>query len=64
MEALARTKTIVFDKTGTLTRGVFEIESIHPNNISEQELLHLAAHIEQYSTHPTQIGRASFRERV
>ena len=52
MEALARTKTIVFDKTGTLTRGVFEVESIHPNNISEQELLHLAAHVEQYSTHP------------
>ncbi|MBF1386839.1 heavy metal translocating P-type ATPase [Prevotella aurantiaca] len=52
MEALARTKTIVFDKTGTLTRGVFEVESIHPNNISEQQLLHLAAHVEQYSNHP------------
>lgn len=52
MEALARTKTIVFDKTGTLTRGVFEVESIHPNNISEQQILHLAAHVEQYSNHP------------
>ena len=52
MEALARTKTIVFDKTGTLTHGVFEVESIHPNNISEQQLLHLAAHVEQYSNHP------------
>ena len=52
MEALARIKTIVFDKTGTLTRGVFEVESIHPNNISEQQLLHLATHVEQYSNHP------------
>ena len=39
MEALARAKTIVFDKTGTLTRGVFEVEAIHPNQFSEQELL-------------------------
>ncbi|GAB6976634.1 heavy metal translocating P-type ATPase [Prevotella falsenii] len=52
MEALARAKTIVFDKTGTLTHGVFEVEAIHPNKLSEQELLHLAAHVEQYSNHP------------
>lgn len=52
MEALARAKTIVFDKTGTLTRGVFEVEAVHPNELSEQELLHLAAHVEQYSNHP------------
>lgn len=52
MEALARAKTIVFDKTGTLTYGVFEVEAVHPNQLSEQELLHLAAHVEQYSNHP------------
>ena len=52
MEALARVKTIVFDKTGTLTHGVFEVEAVHPNQLSEQELLHLAAHVEQYSNHP------------
>lgn len=52
MEALARAKTIVFDKTGTLTHGVFEVEAVHPDKLSEQELLHLAAHVEQYSTHP------------
>lgn len=52
MEALARAKTIVFDKTGTLTHGVFEVEAVHPNQLSEQELLHLAAHVEQYSNHP------------
>ena len=56
MEALARAKTIVFDKTGTLTRGVFEVEAIHPNQFSEQELLHLAAHVEQFSTHPIAIA--------
>ena len=52
MEALARAKTIIFDKTGTLTHGVFEVEAVHPNELSEQELLHLAAHVEQYSNHP------------
>lgn len=52
MEALVRAKTIVFDKTGTLTHGVFEVEAVHPNELSEQELLHLAAHVEQYSNHP------------
>lgn len=52
MEALARAKTIVFDKTGTLTHGVFEVEAVHSNQLSEQELLHLAAHVEQYSNHP------------
>lgn len=52
MEALARAKTIIFDKTGTLTYGVFEVEAVHPNELSEQELLHLAAHVEQYSNHP------------
>ena len=52
MEALARAKTIVFDKTGTLTHGVFEVEAVHPNQLSEQELLHLAAHVEQNSNHP------------
>ena len=56
MEALARAKTIVFDKTGTLTRGVFEVEAIHPNQFSEQELLHLAAHVEQFSTHQSAIA--------
>ena len=56
MEALARAKTIVFDKTGTLTHGVFEVEAVHPNQLSEQELLHLAAHVEQYSNHPIAVA--------
>jgi Cd2+/Zn2+-exporting ATPase len=52
MDALARTTTVVFDKTGTLTEGVFAVESVHPESISEHELLHLAAHVEHFSTHP------------
>lgn len=52
MDALAKLSTIVFDKTGTLTRGTFDVEAIHPEKLSEHELLHLAAHVERYSTHP------------
>lgn len=52
MDALAKLSTVVFDKTGTLTRGTFDVEAIHPERLSEQELLHLAAHVERYSTHP------------
>lgn len=52
MDALAKASTIVFDKTGTLTRGQFEVEAVHPDRITPNELLHLAAHVEHYSTHP------------
>lgn len=52
MDTLANTGTVVFDKTGTLTKGKFEVEAIHPNNFNEKELLHLAAHVERFSTHP------------
>ena len=52
MDALSKLSTVVFDKTGTLTRGTFDVEAIHPERLSEHELLHLAAHVERYSTHP------------
>lgn len=52
MDALSKLSTVVFDKTGTLTRGTFDVEAIHPEKLSEHELLHLAAHVECYSTHP------------
>lgn len=52
MDALAKASTIVFDKTGTLTRGQFEVEAVHPDRITPNELLHIAAHVERYSTHP------------
>lgn len=52
MDALSKLSTVVFDKTGTLTRGTFDVEAIHPEKLSEHELLHFAAHVERYSTHP------------
>lgn len=52
LEALSRLRTVVFDKTGTLTQGVFEVTAVHPEMIGEDELLHLAAHVEHLSTHP------------
>lgn len=56
IEALSKIKTIVFDKTGTLTEGVFEVVAIHPELFDEDKLLHLAAHVERYSTHPIAIS--------
>ena len=52
LEALSKLDTVVFDKTGTLTEGVFEVTAVHPEIIEERELLHLAAHVERFSTHP------------
>lgn len=52
LEALSKVGTVVFDKTGTLTHGVFEVTAVHPAELPEKELLHLAAHVERYSTHP------------
>ena len=52
LEALSGLSCVVFDKTGTLTRGVFEVVAVHPEVLSENELLHLAAHVERYSAHP------------
>ncbi len=63
MDALANMGTVVFDKTGTLTRGEFAVTAVHPDSFDEKELLHLAAHVEHFSTHP--IGealRAAFPE--
>ena len=52
MDKLSKVQTVVFDKTGTLTEGVFEVTAVHPEEIDQQELLHLAAHVERHSTHP------------
>ena len=52
METLSEVKTIVFDKTGTLTKGTFTVTAVHPETITEEELLHMASHVERYSTHP------------
>ena len=52
LDTLSRVRTVVFDKTGTLTEGVFAVTAVHPEMIDEQELLHLAAHVERHSLHP------------
>ncbi len=56
MDTLARLHTVVFDKTGTLTHGQFAVTAVHPDICDEQRLLHLAAHVEHFTTHP--IGAA------
>lgn len=52
LELLSQADTVVFDKTGTLTEGIFRVTSIHPQRLSSEELLHLAATLESFSTHP------------
>ncbi|MDU7217360.1 MAG: heavy metal translocating P-type ATPase, partial [Dialister sp.] len=52
METLSKVRTVVFDKTGTLTKGVFQVTDAHTKLLTPKELLHLAAHVERYSTHP------------
>ena len=52
LEALANTEIVIFDKTGTLTQGVFEVQKIESEGISNEELLKYAAYAENYSNHP------------
>jgi len=56
IDVLSRLHTVVFDKTGTLTHGQFAVEAVHPDLCDERQLLHLAAHVEHFTTHP--IGAA------
>jgi Cd2+/Zn2+-exporting ATPase len=58
-ESLSKLGVCVFDKTGTLTKGVFSVTTVHPESMGEEELLHLASHVENFSTHPI---AASLRE--
>ena len=56
LETLSKVKTAVFDKTGTLTKGTFSVTEVHPENITEEQLLHLAAHAEAFSNHPIAVS--------
>lgn len=69
-EVLSKVGTVVFDKTGTLTKGIFRVTAVHPESMSEAELLDVAAAVESYSNHPiaesiiTAHGRHIDRARV
>ncbi|MBR7175383.1 MAG: cadmium-translocating P-type ATPase [Clostridia bacterium] len=52
LEELSRAGLVALDKTGTVTKGVFEVVAVHPEEMNEEELIHLAAGAEKYSTHP------------
>ncbi|MBS7240369.1 MAG: cadmium-translocating P-type ATPase [Acetatifactor sp.] len=55
LEALARAEIVVFDKTGTLTEGVFKVTQCQVSSetdLTESEVLRLAAYAESFSTHP------------
>ena len=56
LEALAKTEIVVFDKTGTLTKGVFNVQEIHPEGVTKEELLELTAYVESYSNHPISLS--------
>ena len=52
LETLSQARYVVFDKTGTLTRGVFEVNAVHHNKMSQEQLLEYAALAESASSHP------------
>lgn len=56
MDALSKIDTVVFDKTGTLTKGIFAVEAVHPDKLDPEEIIHLAAHVERFSTHPIAVA--------
>ena len=56
IDVLSQLDYMVFDKTGTLTHGQFAVEAVHPDTCDEHQLLHLAAHVEHFSTHPIGIA--------
>ena len=52
LEILAKVRTVILDKTGTLTHGQAEVSEIRTvGQISEQEILRLAAALDQASGH-------------
>lgn len=58
LERLAKAKVIAFDKTSTLTYGTPEVTAVRStsNDLSTDEVYHLAASAEQLSEHP--LGKA------
>lgn len=65
LEALASTKHVYFDKTGTLTKGKFVVTEINPKNITKEELLKIAAHVESFSNHPIAVSiKESYNQEI
>jgi Cd2+/Zn2+-exporting ATPase len=56
LDVMTKVNTVVMDKTGTLTKGVFKVQKVVPNGISERDLVHITAALERNSTHP--VGKA------
>ena len=65
LEALSDAEIVVFDKTGTLTQGVFEVQKIEAEGISNEELLKYAAYAENYSNHPIALSvKKAYRKEI
>lgn len=64
LEAFSKIKLCLFDKTGTLTNGSFKVTAIHPEKITEAELLRIAAAAESYSDHPLSVSLVAAYGRV
>jgi len=61
LEKLHKATHIVFDKTGTLTEGTMSVVAVLPaKGGSEEEVLGVAAAVEQFSEHPA--GKAIYAE--
>ena len=52
LEALSKCKVFAFDKTGTLTKGTFEVSSVNPFGITEEEFIKYISIAENGSNHP------------
>ena len=59
MEQIGKARVAIFDKTGTLTLGIPTFTSVITFNGDEEEMLKMAASIEQFSSHPVAVAIAS-----
>lgn len=65
LENMSNTETIAFDKTGTLTKGVFVVQEIYSINMSQNELLEIVCHAENYSNHPISLSvKKEFNKKI
>lgn len=52
LSTLARSKSFIFDKTGTLTKGVFNLNLVCSDKLSDKDFIAHAAHATSSSNHP------------